>query len=151
MTTCRFWQNMPVPTPPHPRHGLLYSKLLVLQLRSQALGEGWGKMNDLLAGHRWKGQNWAWITLSRTSWPEFWPSALSTLSSPFSEHDRLWGQDLETPRRLLGCGTWPAKRLWLVQGHGRLFHAIYCWYMAPSRMLYSFKGFSTIFYQSITL
>lgn len=73
------------------------------------------------------------------------------LSSPFSEQDRLWGQDLETPRRLLGCGTWPAKRLWLVQGHGRLFHALYCWYMVPSRMLYFFKGFSTIFYQSITL
>ena len=94
---------------------------------------------------------WAWITWSRTFWPEFWPSALSTLSSSFPEQNRLWGQDLETPRRLFGCGMWPAKKLWLVQGHGHLFHALYCWYMVPSRLLYFFKWFSTIFYQSITL
>lgn len=40
---------MSIPTPLHPRHGLLYSKLFVLQLRSQALGECWGKMSDLLS------------------------------------------------------------------------------------------------------
>ena len=97
------------------------------------------------AGERWV-IYWAWITWSSTSWPEFWPSALSTLSSPFPEQDRLWGQDLDTPRRLFGCGMWPAKKLWLVQGHGHLFHALYCWYMIPSRLLYFFKGFSTIFY-----